>query len=641
MSANGSPPPLEPALSPAEAVERFDTIVSGPPIEPGTAEAELAPESETYVRYEKKAMLGEGGMGEVHLCRDRRIGREVAMKVVRAESTRNDLQRRFLREARVQGQLEHPAIVPVYDLGRDDDGAAFFTMKRVRGLTFEHVLDALVAKDPAALAKYTRHKLLTAFGSACLAIDFAHARGVIHRDLKPANVMVGDFGEVYVLDWGLAKLAGEPDPEVKERIKVEATGELRVGMTDSNTFMGTPGYMSPEQILGEPQDALTDVYSLGTILFELLTLEAAHGAASSSNALYATIAGINGSPRARFPELDIPPELDAICLRATARNPKERFPTARALHEAIERFLAGDRDIERRKVLAREHSQAAAMAAARALVRGVPFATALEQRSSAMREVSRALALDPDNVDAMRTLSRLFMEVPAVIPDQALQTLARAHEKTQRKGAQMAAIAYFSWIVYAPLVILIGTKHAWWGVACDLFFLAAGIASWISSRAEPRRARIGQDLGMVFAACGTALASGLFGPLMFVPVVAAMTCVLYVVSVERSRRAVAIILACSALAIPVALERFGIGPIYHRLVGGALVVEPHIMSFEQPTLAFLLLANLAVIITGAIFVGRFRDSVVHQERKMAFQTWLLRQLVPGDVAPTSIPDTAR
>ncbi|MEO6417977.1 MAG: protein kinase, partial [Polyangiaceae bacterium] len=145
-------------------------------------------------RYAAGELLGEGGMGEVRLIKDGRIGREVAMKVIRpGHGSRSDLRSRFLREARVQGQLEHPAIVPVYDLGVDPNGASYFTMKRVRGMTLEEVLDGLRKRDADATIEYSRRKLLTAFGSVCLAIDFAHARGVIHRDLKPGNVMLGGF----------------------------------------------------------------------------------------------------------------------------------------------------------------------------------------------------------------------------------------------------------------------------------------------------------------------------------------------------------------------------------------------------------------------------------------------------------------
>src|SRR5262249_46992441 len=148
-------------------------------------------------RYRGATLLGRGGMGEVRLCRDARIGRDVALKVMRGPSADPD---RFVREAPVQGQLEHPRVGPGDDGGRDPQGSFFFTMKRVRGQSLRQVLDA------ARAGGVPQRRLVSAIASVCLAVDFAHHRGVVHRDLKPANVMLGDFGEVYVLDWGVAKV---------------------------------------------------------------------------------------------------------------------------------------------------------------------------------------------------------------------------------------------------------------------------------------------------------------------------------------------------------------------------------------------------------------------------------------------------
>jgi serine/threonine-protein kinase len=164
-------------------------------------------------RYEPRELLGEGGMGEVHRCTDARIGREVAMKVMRHADEPGSSTKRFRREALLQANLEHPSIVPVYDVGVDAEGAPCFAMKRVRGQTLRHILTRIAEGDELARRRYPVHKLLGAFSQVCLAIDFAHSRGVIHRDLKPANIMLGDFGEVYVLDWGLASTAGAPDSE--------------------------------------------------------------------------------------------------------------------------------------------------------------------------------------------------------------------------------------------------------------------------------------------------------------------------------------------------------------------------------------------------------------------------------------------
>ncbi len=310
-------------------------------------------------RYELREVIGRGGMGEVRLCKDRHIGREVAIKVIRTDHmTRPDVVRRFEREARVQGQLEHPAIVPVYDFGIAPDGSMYFTMKRLRGVTFHDVLWMLRNGDPQAHATYSRRKLLSAFTRACLAVAFAHSRGVLHRDLKPSNIMLGDFGEVYVLDWGLAKIQKQPDHAVEGRIETPLSSEHR---TIVGEVVGTPGYMAPEQALGEVDrlDPRTDVYALGAILFEILTLEPLHKEDSPEDVLLSTLYGPETRPTVRTPGRDVPPELDAIVLRATSVRQEDRFANARELCAVVETFLDGDRDLEQKKQMAGAHAASA------------------------------------------------------------------------------------------------------------------------------------------------------------------------------------------------------------------------------------------------------------------------------------------
>ena len=165
----------------ADRPEAIDTLIAG--------------------RYRVQRRIGKGGMGEVMAARDEQIGREVAIKRMRAANPSQRAIERFLREAQVQGRLEHPAIVPVHEIGRDTDGLPFFVMKK------------LVATSLAKLLEEgaSRQRLLRAFAEVCLCIEFAHVRGIVHRDLKPDNVMLGDFGEIYVLDWGVAKVVGEED----------------------------------------------------------------------------------------------------------------------------------------------------------------------------------------------------------------------------------------------------------------------------------------------------------------------------------------------------------------------------------------------------------------------------------------------
>jgi len=191
------PPP--PSLTEADDHHDDDeTVVASGGV---TASSEM----DASERYRGRGVLGEGGMGEVRLYRDMHVGREVAMKVLLPEFADNETKRmRFLREARIQGQLDHPCVVPVHDIGETRGNIPYFTMKRVRGHTLSSLLYRRRRGHQRTQEEFTVKRLLHAFTQVCLAVDYAHSRGVIHRDLKPSNSMVGDFGEVYVLDWGIA-----------------------------------------------------------------------------------------------------------------------------------------------------------------------------------------------------------------------------------------------------------------------------------------------------------------------------------------------------------------------------------------------------------------------------------------------------
>ncbi|MEQ8457791.1 MAG: serine/threonine-protein kinase [Sandaracinaceae bacterium] len=285
-------------------------------------------------RYERLGLLGEGAMGEVRLCRDRVIGREVAMKVIKSVRVDSPHRWRFIREARVQGQLEHPAIVPVYDLGVSPEGHPFFTMKRLHGESFGQVLEKLRAGDPEAPTRWTRKRMLRMFATVCLAVDFAHARGVVHRDLKPDNLMLGEYGEIYVLDWGIAKLLAEAVQKSEARL-LDASRATR---TDQGSVLGTPGYMSPEQLRGEVAavSSAADVYSLGALLFELLTLRPLHDQERMQDKLISVLQTDGARPSERGARVN--PALDAAC-REALRLDAARRPTARALHDIVEGCL--------------------------------------------------------------------------------------------------------------------------------------------------------------------------------------------------------------------------------------------------------------------------------------------------------------
>jgi serine/threonine protein kinase len=281
-------------------------------------------------RYEVIDAIAQGGMGRVYRARDRELERDVALKVLNLALSGGDAARRMVREARILAGLEHPGIVPIHDVGRLADGRVFYTMKLVKG---------------ARLDQYTRDhaqldQLLRVFERLCEAVAFAHDHGVIHRDLKPQNVMVGSFGEVLVMDWGVAKIltesdasvpdthvsrdgpddhhpspSGNPDETTVRDPEAPAPAEAAATATQPGTVLGTPGYMAPEQAAGRTDaiDQRTDVFALGMILRGFL-------------------AAVDG--KARRP-------LHALIAKATDTSPARRYQTVAQLAADIANYQAG------------------------------------------------------------------------------------------------------------------------------------------------------------------------------------------------------------------------------------------------------------------------------------------------------------
>jgi serine/threonine-protein kinase len=569
----------------------------------------------------------------VRACVDRRIGREVAIKIVRpGDGSRGDLKARFLREACVQGQLEHPSIVPVYDLGRDPDGTLYFTMKRVRGSTFEEIIDALRACHAESVRQFTRHKLLSAFASVCHAVDFAHARGVLHRDLKPGNVMLGDFGEVYLLDWGLAKVVGTPEPRLPSGPPAIASGSDPGAKTVHGATMGTPGYMAPEQVRGEDVDPRADVYALGAILFELLALEPLHPHRTADEAKASTLAGVDARPSRRAPERDVPPELDAICVEATETAADARTRSARDLVDAVERYLDGDRDLLRRRVLAREHVQAASQHTDRALAGGKG---ATQARSLALREIGRAVALDPADSEAITTLMRLMTETPAEMPPEARAAMQAETRGAIRAAARVASVAYLLWFAFLPFMLWMGIR-SWtaYGVA-SAAWLGAAIAAYLAAKSPPRDGS--RPLGMTVAGVvAVATTSTLCGPYMIVPTLAAIGSMLMHMSPYPRGRVLIVVLNCLAIAVPAALQALGVLPASYLFSGSAIAIQPVMLAFPPlPTQAFLLVNTLSLVVAASVMLARVRNLLTGIEEQMYVHTWQLRQLVPEQARPAS------
>jgi serine/threonine protein kinase len=274
-------------------------------------------------RYRLLERVARGGMGVVYAAEDEKLQRRVALKVLDVPGTEGDLANRLMREARVLARLEHPGIVPVHDVGTLADGRVFYTMKFVEGQRLDKFIEGVESVQDR----------LRLFLRICEAVAFAHARGVLHRDLKPANIMVGPFGEVLVMDWGLAKiLRGEAvsadsstDPEAtileKSKQPDDPSDSTKSSVvTGHGTVMGTPGYMSPEQARGEVEvlDARSDIFSLGALLRFML--------------IQKTSAGFT-------PRLDR--SLEAICAKATAEQRESRYSAVQDLGQDVSRYVDG------------------------------------------------------------------------------------------------------------------------------------------------------------------------------------------------------------------------------------------------------------------------------------------------------------
>lgn len=296
----------------------------------------IDPDEDFGPRYETRAELGRGGMGRVHLALDHNLGREVAIKsLLNADAVTRRQLRRFLTEARITAQLDHPSVVPVYDLGISPGGELFYTMKRVEGTSLARILKGLRRKERRYRTEYVPNRLLRFFVSVCLAVAYAHDRRVVHRDIKPRNVMVGAYGEVLLVDWGIAKL-------VPERPEVAVVVDGDAALPPAKSVVGTPGYIAPERITGASlADPRSDLFSLGCVLYEVLTLQRVWQARGPKNLLRAALREHPVPPSERAPGMRAAEDLEELCLSCLAKDPARRPPSARVLAEAVDDYLQG------------------------------------------------------------------------------------------------------------------------------------------------------------------------------------------------------------------------------------------------------------------------------------------------------------
>ncbi|MBE6381024.1 MAG: hypothetical protein E7047_08855 [Lentisphaerae bacterium] len=292
--------------------------------------------------------IGMGGIGAVFSARDPVLHREIAIKILRP-AYRNQLNyvTSFIREARITAQIDHPNVIPVHQLGMFDDAGTYFTMKRIQGVTLANILRKLKEGNAEQQKVYTRQRLLEIFVSVCNGVAFAHSKGIIHRDLKPANIMVGDYGEVFIADWGLAIYREENDnSSAKRKIELGVLPEdapVDETADSANKISGTPAFMAPEQVTGKTQDVdeQSDVYALGTILYSILTWEPSpfDNASTVTQLMQDVVHRKFKRPRRRAPQRHIPHELEAITLKAMHHDKKQRYATVIDLLNDIRNHL--------------------------------------------------------------------------------------------------------------------------------------------------------------------------------------------------------------------------------------------------------------------------------------------------------------
>ena len=288
-------------------------------------------------RYELRGEIGRGGMGVVLRAFDRDLQREVALKVTRTDRTGSQSVARFIEEAQITGQLNHPNIVPVHELGHETGGRTFFTMKLVEGQSLARTLRALRNGDDDVRKQFPLTRRLYTFGQLLNCMAYAHDRGVIHRDLKPDNVMIGDYGEVMVMDWGLARVKHRP-----EHVSKVTTTRLQTpgSETMDGQIIGTPAYMPPEQARGERDaiDERSDIYSLGAILYEMLALHPPYAATTASELIRRVSTEPPQRPSERNPGAVIPRGLERIVMKCLEPVQADRFQSIRELQRALETY---------------------------------------------------------------------------------------------------------------------------------------------------------------------------------------------------------------------------------------------------------------------------------------------------------------
>ncbi len=429
--------------------------------------------------YIPQETIGKGGMGEIVLCVEQNTRRQVAMKRMLPTTARHPRQRaRFVEEAQVTAQLEHPNIVPVHELGRDAQGSIYFTMKLVKGRSLGEILTGLREGEES----HSLVELLQVFLKVCDGVAFAHSRGVIHRDLKPGNIMVGDFGEVLVMDWGIARILSRGHSVDETSVSSDRHETEMPGLhTTAGAAMGSPSYMPPEQAAGQIEriDHRSDIYALGAILYAILTLQRPVTGKTAESIMNKVVRGDISPPEKRTPDRDIPRELSAVAMKCLSKYRRGRYASVPELQRDISLYLEG-RSVSAApdssaqalvKLIKRNKPVSISIAAAAALllaVASVAFISIRDERDSALASERKAVTAQQHQRATALAASKRF----------AMQAIRAAEtgrtEEAQRRLTDAETVALNSpWGSYARGMLARTVND--YAAAADLFRKALAI----------------------------------------------------------------------------------------------------------------------------------------------------------------------
>jgi serine/threonine-protein kinase len=613
-----------------DATERSElqTLKDGPELPPVSPAATAGAVSR---RFERGELLGVGAMGEVVECHDRRLGRVVAEKTLQDVKS-SHARWRFLREVQVQAQLEHPSIVPVYELDVGEGRAPSFTMKRVQGVTLAAAIDA--ARKGEVMPRFAPRRLLQALASVCLAVDYAHRRGVIHRDLKPSNIMLGAYGEVYVLDWGVARVLEDDQADVD--ISSTDIAHLELVDDEGTRVVGTPGFIAPEVLASESRGTPpSDVYALGAILFQILSGELLHGGNALAR-IESTRTGVDVHARARASSLRIPPELLTVCERAVAPL-GQRYEDCRSMHDDLQAYLDGDRDLALRRDMADD--------LARTAISQLDEAAGLN-RQAVLRDLVAALALEPTHGAALRGLRRLLSEPPAEPPPDVVHRLAELEDEHL---AAVSKPASWSGIIGMPvalgLTLFMGVRSfAVFAVVAVLAVVLPTVvrtegrlASRRAGSARRVRHRRRDILPVALMAVAISLVSAVAGPFVLLPAVATS---LGIVRVLRDPRQpwLVIALMLAAVFVPAVLMATGVvEPSYSFGPEGWLIRPLAVELPEIPTMVWASACAGVIVTSGVLIAARYRRELDATELRNQLYLWQLEQVLPDPASAGADP----